>query len=275
MKNLRSGNRLLDAMPHQPLGGPTLFGRADSAQSEARQKMLHALERKKTRRTRPALARSLALALGLLGLLALGGALYPQGYVDRVAQTRPAPVAAFPAVPRLVATEQPPAVARIETGIEAPVASPFAKLGDATEQGVSPQPEPMSAAPKPNPKQAAIEVRPARPAAVVAARPTTPREPATKREPAAKKPKDADVALLQALVTHVESQKHKLANDQLLMRTPPEVQPAKVAVVNEETKKPSAGDLPAEGPRVKSCGDDDPSCAIAERLQSLQPQPGK
>ena len=271
MKNRRSGNRLLDAMPHQPLAGPTLFGRADSAQSE-RQRMLHALERKKSRRAALRIPRSVSIATGLLGLIAIAGIMYSHA-LDRPATrsgpARPAPtqLAAAASARPAVAPIAEAAAARIETINEAPVVSPFANLGDSS---ASEAPVKSQAVTPPSVRQPAVTVPRKAEAQPPTARPKPARSvtPAPARAPEAKetvvkKAKDADVALLQALVKHVEAQPVKSAGEVPLVRGTTDVPTPKIAAAGEEAKKPCVG----ETCREKSCGDDDPSCVLAERAQ--------
>lgn len=285
MKNRRSGNRLLDAMPHQPLAGPTLFGRADSAQS-GHQRMLHALERKKSRRAAFRIPRTTTIAVALLSVIAAAGIMY--SYAFNAPTSTPTPTQLVSATPAqaALAPKVEPVAAQIETESEAPAASPFAKLNEPPAE-LPPAPPPAAAtAAKPQTPPASMkaqtpstsvksqtppaapkaQARPAAPVKVARAAPPAAVRPPAAKESVVKKAKDADVALLQALVKHVDAQQAKAAADAPAPRSSTEASGHNTASSSEEAKKPCVG----EGCRAKTCGEDDPSCALAERAQAAQ-----
>lgn len=276
MKNRRSGNRLLDAMPHQPLAGPTLFGRADSAQS-GHQRMLHALERKKSRRAAFRIPRTTTIAVALLSVIAAAGIMYSYAFNAPTSTPTPTQLVSVTPAQAALAPKVEPGAAQIETEGEAPAASPFAKLTEPPAE-LPPAPQPAAATiakPQTPPASLQSQTPPAAPKAqappaapVKLARATPPaavRTPVAK-ESVVKKAKDADVALLQALVKHVDAQQAKAAADAPAPRSSTEASGHNTASSSEEAKKPCVG----EGCRAKTCGEDDPSCALAERAQAVQ-----
>lgn len=232
--------------------------------------MLHALERKKSRRAAFRIPRTVTIAVALLSVIAAAGIMYSYAF-NAPTSTPTQLVSATPAQAAL-ARKVEPVAAQIEIESEAPAASPFAKLTEppapqpAAATIAKPQTPPASLQSQTSPAAPKAQARPAAPVKVARATPPAAVRTPVAKESVVKKAKDADVALLQALVKHVDAQQAKAAADAPALRSSTEASGHNTASSSEEAKKPCVG----EGCRAKTCGEDDPSCALAERAQAAQ-----
>lgn len=269
-------NKALERLPRQPLAGPTLFGGADStcdAASEKPVRFLAALDDKATD-IRHLFSLKRAVWLGFFFLVGMG--LLAAGYA--ALQRDAAHVKTLPLVAQqrvVVAAKGAPAsdntspqAAVIENIQDDEAAhSPFSALrpvkdsaSTVTRESAQAQtPEPKVGAPTRREKQVAQPSE------------TTPKQSVAQKQAPVKKVKDADVVLLEALVSHVDAQQRSVAEKPAVQGTVGATEvasPVRVAVANDDAAKRCAGLSALEGElcRMKVCagrGEGEAACQAA------------
>lgn len=207
-------NKALERVARQPLTGPTLFGARSEAGSSANQpvRMLAALD---SDVRNGSMRRRSVKRIASLGLLLLCGlALIAFGYG---AMQREEPVGAPNS---LVERHRPALPEQPEVAVFDQVASPAAVIEDAPRTG---EDSPFAALAEAGTKPKPPAVIAAAPTAASPIREKTVPAPGLgaakaqlrvmQRPAAPRKAKDADVVLLEALVTHVEAQKNVVAEN--------------------------------------------------------------
>lgn len=287
-------NRALDRLPRQPLAGPTLFGGVPTRDhpDDKPVRILAALEHGAGNSTRALRPLKRIMWVGLLFLLGIALVAFGYSGLQRAGtNAKPQPLLAQPAaakpkqdLPKL-AENTAPQTATIEDAKPENVpdpASPFAALdaqpASGTQHKEVEKKSPVAVAAKPKREPLKIALAPAQSVKPQTVAVSSSEKPVAAQKVVSKKVKDADVVLLEALVTHVDAQQ-RLVNSPSPSRPNAAVQApdtlVRVANAEDDVVKRCAGLSALEGElcKIKACagrGDADAACQAASEALTVR-----